>query len=81
MHIFNTPPSLSHFLDVAMNGDDSVVAAALRDIGDKNVTSAVPANKSTVIIHASKKVGEVRICGRYKSYVEEVINTYHILLL
>ena len=41
--------------DVVVNGGDGVAAAAIRDIEEKAVV-ANNASKSTMIIHASKKV-------------------------
>lgn len=39
-----------------MNGGDGVAAAALRDIEEKKAVVANNASKSTMIIHASRKV-------------------------
>lgn len=44
--------------DVIVNGGDGVAAAVLRDIEEKKVVVANNANKSTMIIHASRKPGE-----------------------
>ncbi|XP_066948799.1 serine-rich adhesin for platelets isoform X6 [Macrobrachium rosenbergii] len=41
--------------DVIVNGGDGVAAAVLRDIEEKKVVVANNANKSTMIIHASRK--------------------------
>lgn len=44
--------------DVIVNGGDGVAAAALRDIEEKRVKVANNASKSTMIIHASRKVSK-----------------------
>lgn len=45
--------------DIIVNGGDGVAAAALRDIEEKRVVVANNASKSTMIIHASRKVSTV----------------------
>lgn len=42
--------------DIIVNGGDGVAAAALRDIEEKKAVVANNASKSTMIIHASRKV-------------------------
>ncbi|XP_071520419.1 uncharacterized protein [Panulirus ornatus] len=51
--------------DVIVNGGDGVAAAALRDIEEKKVVVANNASKSTMIIHASRKVQRAP-SGEYK---------------
>lgn len=55
---------LSFKTDVIVNGGDGVAAAALRDIEEKKVVVANNASKSTMIIHASRKVRK-----KYKYFI------------
>lgn len=72
LQILTHAPSLSHhslappIADIVVNGGDSVAAVVLRDIEEKKSAVTNNASKSTMIIHASKKVTGQGSCHLFR---------------
>ncbi|KAK7085840.1 hypothetical protein SK128_008475, partial [Halocaridina rubra] len=74
--------------DVIVNGGDGVAAAVLRDIEEKKVAVTSNANKSTMIIHASRKsafksciIADIQYVNSHYQYIRQELPYYAIMHL